>query len=118
MNISLSIPAGVWGAISIITMILVAHLGLSVYNRFFPRIKVSPTNEAVGIVFGVLTLIYSLLVAFVIVATWEDYERLKVTVENEADEINSVMVHSNLLPDSLRIPVRNRAGPLLQEGDR
>ncbi|MBE7174021.1 MAG: DUF4239 domain-containing protein [Williamsia sp.] len=105
MYFKLYISAGIWGVVLISILIIVAHAGLFVFDKWWISKRPNYNNEVAGIVFGVLSLIYSLLVAFVIVAVWENYEDLKRTIENETDHLNSVLVHSNMLPDSLRAPV-------------
>jgi hypothetical protein len=86
-------------------LIMASHGGLYLFEYWFKKKKLQHNNEVAGIVFGVLTLIYSLLIAFVIVAVWENYEDLNRTIEREADNLNTVVTHSNMLPDSLRMPV-------------
>lgn len=105
MYFKLYISAGVWGIMMITILILVAHAGLFVFDKWYKNRHGQRSNEVPGIIFSVLSLIYSLLVAFVIIAVWENYEDLNRTIEKEADHLNSVLVHSNMLPDSLRSPV-------------
>lgn len=64
-------------------------------------------NEFAGILFGAISLLYSLIIAFVIVAVWEDYEELNHTIEQESDKLNNIIAHSAELPDSLKIPLNN-----------
>lgn len=95
-------PAEVWGVILVGLLILFAHAGLTIFNYWSRKRKVEHNNEVAGIIFGVVTLIYSLIIAFVIVAVWENYEDLNQTIEKEAEDLNTVLVHSNMLPDSLK----------------
>jgi hypothetical protein len=105
MYFQLYIPAGLWGAVLVILLVIVAHIGLYFFNNWCKKKNISHNNEVAGIIFGVISLIYSLLVAFVIVAVWENYEDLNSTIEKEADDLNTVLIHSNALPDSLRNPI-------------
>jgi Protein of unknown function (DUF4239) len=106
MYFRIYIPAGVLGLIMVGLLLLAAHAGLYYFNRWYRRHELEHNNEAAGIIFGVLTLIYSLLIAFVFVAVWENHQDLNRTIEHEADDLNSVLVHSTVLPDSLQVPVR------------
>lgn len=96
------ISVEVWDVIIIFLLIIIAHAGLSAFNIITKKKPVRHNNEVAGIIFGVITLIYSLLIAFVIVAVWENYEDLNQTIENEAGDLNTVLVHSSMLPDSLK----------------
>lgn len=108
MYFQLYVAAGVWGLILVTLLILVAHAGLYAFDYWYKKKNISSSNhnnEVAGIIFGVLSLIHSLVISFVIVAVWENYEDLNRTIENEADNLNSVVVHSAMLPDSLKKPV-------------
>lgn len=48
-------------------------------------------------VFGAIGLIYSLILAFVIVAVWDDYDDLNKTIHAETDKLNSILAHSDAL---------------------
>ena len=85
-----------------ILFVLAAQAGLSVFNTLGILSKSSAGNEVTGIFFGAISLVYSLILAFVIVAVWEDYEDLDKTIENEADKLNSILAHSVTLPDTTR----------------
>jgi len=88
----------------VVLFVLFSQAGLYVFNL----IKLRPQkqgNEVAGIMFGGISLIYSLVLAFVIVAVWGNYEDLNNTIENETDKINNIMAHTATLPDSLKKPL-------------
>jgi hypothetical protein len=88
----------------VVLFVLFSQAGLYVFNRinFKPQ---KQGNEVAGIMFGGISLIYSLVLAFVIVAVWGNYEDLNNTIENETDKINGIMAHTATLPDSLKKPL-------------
>jgi hypothetical protein len=105
MHVNLYIPAGVLGILLVTLLVLTAHVGLYGFDYWLKKRKVVLNNEVGGIIFSVLSLIYSLLVSFVIVAVWENYEELNRVIEKEADDLNSVLIHSSMLPDSLKTEI-------------
>ena len=105
MHFNIYIPAGLLGLILVSLLLLLAHAGLYFFERWYQKKNRPYDNEAAGIIFGVLALIYSLFIAFTFVAVWENYEELNRTIEREADDLNSVLVHSAMLPDSLQVQV-------------
>src|SRR4051794_1921181 len=115
MQLKLNIPAGVLGILLVMLLLLAGHVGLYGFDYWRKKRKLVLNNEVAGIIFSVLSLIYSLLVSFVIVAVWENYEELNRVIEKEADDLNSVLVHSSMLPDSLKTPISD-AKKLLREG--
>jgi hypothetical protein len=88
-------------------IIVLSQLGLYVFNKWNKHAKLQPSNEVAGIMFGAISLIYSLILAFVIVAVWEDYEDLERTIQSEADKMNSIIAHTSTMPDSVRNPIYN-----------
>lgn len=93
-------------------MLITILLSLACYrmfSRWWMHRRVI-NNEFTGILFGAVSLIQSLLIAFVIVAVWEDYEELNQTIEEEADKLNSIIAHTVTLPDSLRTELRTEVG--------
>lgn len=102
MYFKLYIPAGVWGAVFVALVIVAGHGGLYLFDYWCKKKNVPHNNEVAGIIFSILSLIYSLLIAFVFVAVWQNYEDLNGTIEREADNVNTVLIHSNTLPDSLK----------------
>jgi len=102
MFCTISISVEAWDVIIVFLLIIIAHAGLSAFNIITKKKPVRHNNEVAGIIFGVITLIYSLIIAFARVAVWENYEDLNRVIEEEAEDLNTVLVHSNVMPDSLR----------------
>lgn len=97
---TLSLPLGVVCILFTIVMVLIAQAGLWLFNLCIRRNKLEQNNEVSGIIFGAIALLYSLILAFVIVAVWEDYNDLDKTIEAETDKLNSI--HTGNLPDNLK----------------
>jgi hypothetical protein len=88
----------------VVLFVLFSQAGLYVFNRINFKLQ-KQGNEVAGIMFGGISLIYSLVLAFVIVAVWGNYDDLNNTIENETDKINNIMAHTATLPDSLKKPL-------------
>ena len=82
-------------------VVIVSCLAFNKIRKKLDRKSLEENSEAVGIIFGVISLLYSLIIAFVLVAVWEDYEELNSTITNEADKLDVIMIHAHELPDSL-----------------
>jgi len=98
----LSIPAPVMCVLFILGMLLIAQAGLWLFNKWHRHEKFEKNNEVAGIIFGAVALIYSLILTFVIVAEWDDYNELDRTIQAETDGLNSILAHSSTLPDTLK----------------
>jgi Protein of unknown function (DUF4239) len=90
--------------------IILSQAGLSVYNFVCRKFKEDESNEVAGIMYGCISAIYSLLLAFIIVAVWGNYEDLNKTIETESDKLSSILSQSANLPDSIRLPIDRAIG--------
>lgn len=99
-------PATFLCVLYVLSFVLLSEAGLIVFNVWNNKQKIEPqSNEVAGLIFGTLSLIYSLILAFVIVAVWTNYDDLNGTIEKETDKLNNILAHSETLPDSVRQPL-------------
>lgn len=70
--------------------VLVAHLGLRLVRRKVPLPVLETQHEVAGFIIGVLGAIYAVLLAFVVVVVWNQFEDAKTTVEKEANQLNDL----------------------------
>ena len=83
-------------------MVILTQAGLWLFHRWPGHVWLEQCNEIAGLVFGAISIIYSLILAFVIVAVWDDYDNLNKSIQMETDKLNSILAHSSALPDSVR----------------
>ena len=99
---TIPLPLGVACILFTVGMVSIAQAGLWLFNLWVRHTKLEQNNEVAGIVFGTIALLYSLILAFVIVAGWEDYNDLNKTIQAETDKLNSILAHTSSLPDNLK----------------
>ncbi len=78
-----------WSTASQIAFVVVVFSGLSVLGLYVVRMLVplehlKQNHEVAGFTFGVIGAFYGLLLAFVIVAAWERFDRAQAEVEGES----------------------------------
>ena len=66
---------------------LVAVAGLVLVQRLVPPERREEQNDVAGFIFAVLGVAYAVLLAFVVIAVWQDYETAQTNVEREAHEL-------------------------------
>lgn len=101
-----TLPANVLCLLFVAVVVLISLGGLHVYHLYFESRTSAQNNEVVGITFGAVSLIYSLVLAFVILAVWQDYDELGKTIGSETDRLNSILAHSSTLPPPIQQPIR------------
>jgi hypothetical protein len=103
--------------------------GLYWVQRRFPHPVREANNEVAGFFLAVLGVIYAVLLAFVVLTVWEDFEDARKAVEQEANEVVILYRLGRALPDPVGGAVREGTRqyaellisdewPLLARGDR
>ncbi|HEX5153415.1 MAG TPA: DUF4239 domain-containing protein [Parafilimonas sp.] len=105
-EIAISVPQYVACILFVTASVIASQLALTLFNKWAARYKLEFHNEVAAIVFGGISLIYSLVLAFVIVAVWDDYTDLEKTIEAEADKLNAIIEHTEALPDSIQASIK------------
>lgn len=84
-----------WDTWEQILFVLVAFSAVSVFGLYMVRIlvpleRLKQNHEVAGFTFGVIGAFYGLLLAFVIVAAWERFDRAGDEVQSEAVALTSL----------------------------
>lgn len=98
-------------AMCFIAMLLSASL--SVLALMFVRKKLNwesfrDNHEVGGFLFNALGLLYAVLIAFVVYATWGDYDAAQIYCDREANLMQDLYLNTSALPESYRTPVKEK----------
>jgi len=90
-----------------VTFIIIVFSGLSILGlylvrRAVPVERLKQNHEVAGFTFGVIGAFYGLLLAFVIVAAWERFDRANEMVQNEALCLTSMYRLAKGFPEPLQ----------------
>src|SRR3712207_4726955 len=66
--------------------ILLAVGGLALVQYLVPWQVREQHNDVAGFIYAVLGVLYAVLLGFVTISVWEDFEVARITAENEANE--------------------------------
>jgi hypothetical protein len=89
--------------------VLVAVAGLVLVQRLVPPERREGQNDVAGFIYAVLGVAYAVLLAFVVIAVWQDYETAKTNVDSEAHELAGVYYNASQLPEPERTRIRHLA---------
>lgn len=81
--------------------VLLSALGLGLVRRVSPYDPMQTHNHPLGYAHGVVGVLYAVLVAFVIVATWEQHEQATDAVDEEMRALSDVVGYARLIRDEL-----------------
>jgi hypothetical protein len=90
-----------------VTFIIAVFSSISIFGLYLVRVTVplerlKQNHEVAGFTFGVIGAFYGLLLAFVIVAAWERFDRADALVQNEAMALSSLYRLSKGYPEPLQ----------------
>ena len=76
-------------------------------QRLVPPVRRREQNDVAGFIFAVLGVAYAVLLAFVVIAVWQDYKTAQADVESEAHELAGVYFLASRLPEPDRTRIRD-----------
>jgi hypothetical protein len=90
--------------------VLVAVARLVLVQRLVPPDRREEHNDVAGFIYAVLGVAYAVLLAFVVIAVWQDYETAQTNVEREAHELAGVYFLASQLPEPDRTRLQDSPG--------
>ena len=89
----------VYGVLVVCGACFAAVLGLVVVQRLVPASIRKEHNDVAGFIYAVLGVIYAVLLALVVIATWEEFGRAGLTEEDEANALAEIFWLAHRLPE-------------------
>jgi hypothetical protein len=86
-----------------------AVVGLLLVQRLVPPERREEHNDVAGFIYAVLGVAYAVVLAFMLIAVWQDYNTAQTNVESEANELAGVYFLASQLPESERTHVQDLA---------
>jgi hypothetical protein len=86
----LNIPTVVLGIIIVSLYVIFSIVGLYIIRKFHSPHKLKLHNDVAGFIFATLGVIYAVILAFLVVVTWQSYDEAEKNVTREANYIASV----------------------------
>jgi hypothetical protein len=87
--------------------VLVAVAGLVLVQRLVPPERRAEHNDVAGFIFAVLGVAYAVLLAFVVIAVWQDYEKAQADVDTEAHELAGAYFLASQRPEPQRTRIQD-----------
>jgi hypothetical protein len=117
------------GLFIILCIVAISVIGLLIVRRFVTVESRKRYQEVAGFVISVLGSVYGVLLAFVVILVWGQFEDAKKSVSSEANQLGDLMLLSRGLPEpapeALRIALLHYAQlvvseewPMMANGER
>src|SRR3712207_2120976 len=105
----------VFGVLVVIGVCLAAVAGLELVQRLVPAEKRQQHNDVAGFLYAVVGVVYAVLLALLLIAVLEQYQRANETVENEANSVADIAWLAHQLPETERYQLQELARSYAQE---
>jgi len=105
----------VYGVLVVCAVSAAAVAGLALVQRLVSSELRQQHNDVAGFVYAVLGVVYAVLLALVVIAVWEQYQRARETVESEANAVAEIAWLAHGLPESDRHQLQEHARSYAQE---
>jgi cytochrome bd-type quinol oxidase subunit 2 len=105
----------VFGVLVVIGVCLAAVAGLELVQRLVPSEKRQQHNEVAGFLYAVVGVVYAVLLALLVIAVWEQYQRAREAVESEANAVADIAWIAHSLPETERYQLQELARSYAQE---
>src|SRR5918998_3855940 len=105
----------VFGVLVVVGACLAAIAGLELVQRLVPAEKRQEHNDVAGFLYAVVGVIYAVLLALLVIAVWEHYQKARETVESEANAVADIAWLAHRLPEPERHALQEDARSYAQE---
>ncbi len=105
-QILLIVPTFLLGAIMVLSSVILSTIGLFIVRRFVPHHKLKIHNDVAGPIFGTLGVIYAVLLAFVVIIVWENFDASRQNVQKEANCLEDLVRDTVAFPEDFKINTR------------
>src|SRR5919107_3881942 len=105
----------VFGVLVVVGACLAAIAGLGLVQRLVPAEKRQEHNDVAGFLYAVIGVVYAVLLALLVIAVWEQYQKANETVESEANGVAEVAWLAHRLPEPEHHELQEDARAYAQE---
>ena len=101
-----ALPIWLTGILFVVVVPALAVVAQLVIRRTWPALVDGGHNDVAGFIIAVVGVIYAVLLAFVVIVSWEDFSRAESTVGQEASALRSIYRASEPFPPDVREHIR------------
>src|SRR5829696_2232819 len=105
----------VFGVLVVIEACLAAVAGLELVQRLVPAEKRQEHNDVAGFLYAVIGVVYAVLLALLVIAVWEQFQKANETVESEASAVGEIAWLAHRLPEPEHHELQEDARAYAQE---
>lgn len=90
------------GLIFVIGSVVFSLLGLFIFKKTTEKEHIKRSSESFVALVSIIAILYAVLLAFIVVVAWENYDNSGNNVDDEANSISTVFRDAGLLKDTVK----------------
>ena len=102
------IPAWLFCLLMVFLYISISITGLLIIRKYYPHYKCKLHNDIAGFIFATLGVIYAVLLACIVVMTWQDFDKAQDVTVNEANCIAALYRDATPFPAEFRAELKSK----------
>lgn len=102
----LNVPTVLIGFLIIFIYVLLTIISLVIIRKYYPCNRRKNHNDIAGFIFATLGVIYAVILAFIVVVTWEDFNKANEITSKEANCIASLYQDTTPFPAEFRQQIK------------
>ncbi len=114
MNFLYTVSLPVLAIISVVSAIALSLGGLALFHSLVDKNKLRESHDVAGFVYAVVGVIYAVLLAFVVVVVWEQFQNADQLAESEANHLGNIRQLAKAFPDSVSKVISAEVGEYAQ----
>ncbi|MCX5707119.1 MAG: DUF4239 domain-containing protein [Candidatus Omnitrophica bacterium] len=96
--------------VMIVISVISAVSGIFIMRRSIPHKKLKIHNDIAGPLFSTVGVIYAVLVGFIVVVTWQSFDRANLDTQREANCVMDLYTDAGSFPVPVKIELRSLIG--------
>ena len=100
----LAFSTALLGVVIVVASMVVATLGFWLVYRRFDRDRLKENNEVGGMLFAMIGVLYTVLLAFMVIVVWDQFENARAVSDGEVTRLSNLLRDAHTFP----APARDR----------
>src|SRR5689334_8394377 len=98
----IAIPAPIAGTVIVTLVVTLSLIGLRYFRRRWPQDELKESNDVSDPIYSMVGVLYSVLLAFMVVVVWEQFTKAQMHTELEASAIGDLLRETQSFPATQR----------------
>jgi hypothetical protein len=94
----LRLPIPVLGLLVVGLPVFLAAVGLLLVRSYAPHPRLQPHHDVAGYIYAGLAVLYAVLLAFLVIVVWQQFNATSTRVHNEADALSNLFRQAQVFP--------------------